>query len=985
MFDAAVTLLYPANLSRHHSTYKQSHNRKKHRISAAEAANFAQNIPEHSFPNMEQKEEQPTSFLGSVRSAHAAARDAVCRNFELFQDALLAWDFERKGGRLSGAALSEHAEEVLQTLQQQAHFDVKAFDFCKMLSKGAFGEVFLVRDRIERRQYAIKVLKKIDMLNQKETAFFMEESEIMRRAAASTWLMNTLCAFQDRFNLYFVMDYCMNGDLLSVLCRQPNGTLDEDVARFYAAEALLAIEELHVLNFVHRDIKPDNFLIDSRGHLKLTDFGSSGRLVNGIVAAKSTVGTPDYISPEVLLSKEQQDTTYGAECDLWSLGILLYEMLFGDPPFYSESLVKTYANIINHRETLAFPEEPAVSSAAVDLLRRLICDREDRLTIAAAKAHSFFGGITWETLKDTETPLQFVHDDENDFSAFADTMSDKFSIPAIAIPAGSQAHFVGYSFWAENSTPAVECGTVTCSLTGVLNLSEDTLKTVHVNGADAADLKVKKSLPAANSSVIPEAVDGVPSVDAADVNLHERFLCDGISMETLQCEIQLMGANQQPNSDAYLQKSASLESQSLLQASVDVGVRSCGFGAASGKDDKRALKLLQHEFKLIEQRYQEELAKRIALEEELLDMKAAKELVERQKKDIPQCLVDDLIFAENSTTELAFAVPSDAATHKKEAFGGFFKRATLIHLKDAKLIIKSPKKAKGASNAIDFVFDLKHESIFLRRYRRDGVYCIDLVRCELPPVELSDEDVRFKATTMRTFVEKERNVIAAFRNLIELLQDTKTLRLTEQKMHYAEIKHFMINSELSRMALKKRASANLHASLNSEASSEAFEAATISSTIYAPSRIGSAVTEQSSFLGASASLGASGDGGFLFMSHTFAGIAAQTRRLDLSSLSVAKMAAPADDAECFVCGSFERRSTKKDGSFGAMASNSQHLFKCAFCELTCHRECAVMCPFSCDQYEDFLKKEAFFTLTTKSKEHFCEWVRLLELSIKLDL
>ncbi|KAF7822203.1 putative serine/threonine protein kinase IREH1 isoform X1 [Senna tora] len=298
------------------------------------------------------------------------------------------------------------------------------FEIIKPISRGAFGRVFLAKKRTTGDLFAIKVLKKADMIRKNAVESILAERDILI-TVRNPFVVRFFYSFTCSENLYLVMEYLNGGDLYSLL--RNLGCLDEEVARVYIAEVVLALEYLHSLRVVHRDLKPDNLLIAHDGHIKLTDFGLSkvglinstddlsGPAVSGTSLLsedepqlstsehqsdrrkkRSAVGTPDYLAPEILLG-----TGHGYTADWWSVGVILFELLVGIPPFNAEHPQTIFDNILNRN--IPWPRVPEeMSPEAEDLIDRLLTeDPNQRLGARGAsevKQHVFFNDINWDTL-----------------------------------------------------------------------------------------------------------------------------------------------------------------------------------------------------------------------------------------------------------------------------------------------------------------------------------------------------------------------------------------------------------------------------------------------------------------------------------------------------------------------------------------------------------------------------------------------------------
>ncbi|GMG00264.1 unnamed protein product [[Candida] boidinii] len=241
-------------------------------------------------------------------------------------------------------------------------YSLKDFQIMRTLGTGSFGRVHLVRSVHNGRYYAIKVLKKAQVMRMKQVEHTNDERRMLK-LVEHPFLIRMWGTYQDAKNLFMVMDYIEGGELFSLLRKSQR--FPNPVAKFYAAEVTLALEYLHSHNIIYRDLKPENILLDRNGHIKITDFGFAKEVET---VTWTLCGTPDYIAPEVITTK-----AYNKSVDWWSLGILIFEMLAGYTPFYDQTPMKTYEKIL-----------------------------------ADIRNHSWFAEVVWEKLllKDIETPYE---------------------------------------------------------------------------------------------------------------------------------------------------------------------------------------------------------------------------------------------------------------------------------------------------------------------------------------------------------------------------------------------------------------------------------------------------------------------------------------------------------------------------------------------------------------------------------------------------
>ncbi|KAI9791116.1 MAG: camp-dependent protein kinase catalytic subunit [Peltula sp. TS41687] len=277
-------------------------------------------------------------------------------------------------------------------------YQLTDFIIQRTLGTGSFGRVHLVQSRHNQRFYAVKVLKKQQVVKMKQVEHTNDERRMLGMVK-HPFLITLWGTFQDSKNLYMVMDFIEGGELFSLLRKSQR--FPNPVAKFYAAEVTLALDYLHSMNIVYRDLKPENLLLDRHGHLKITDFGFAKEVPD---ITWTLCGTPDYLAPEVVASKG-----YNQSVDWWSLGILIFEMLCGFTPFWDGgSPMKIYENILKGRVKYPLYIQPD----AQDLLQQLITpDLTKRLGNLHGGSkdvmnHRWFAEVTWERLakKDIDAP-----------------------------------------------------------------------------------------------------------------------------------------------------------------------------------------------------------------------------------------------------------------------------------------------------------------------------------------------------------------------------------------------------------------------------------------------------------------------------------------------------------------------------------------------------------------------------------------------------
>ncbi|KAF2644713.1 kinase-like protein [Massarina eburnea CBS 473.64] len=399
------------------------------------------------------------AFLGHVR---------FCPNLVEYEKPYDGWfTLEPRDGE-EGLVTGEIHLQINFHKTDKRHYGPEDFEILKLIGKGTFGQVFQVRKRDTLRIYAMKVLSKKVIVQKKEVAHTLGERNILVRTAMaeSPFIVGLKFSFQTPSDLYLVTDYMSGGELFWHLQRE--GRFQEDRAKFYIAELILALQHLHEYDIVYRDLKPENILLDAKGHIALCDFGLSKANITENATTNTFCGTTEYLAPEVLLDEHG----YTKMVDFWSLGVLVFEMCCGWSPFYAEDTQQMYKNIAFGK--VRFPRD-ALSTEGRNFVKGLL-NRNPKHRLGATrdaeelKAHPFFADIDWDALakKNVVPPFKPKLKGELDVSnfdpEFTNALNGNGSLNARAAALASgvnpastplsptmQANFKGFTFVDEST------------------------------------------------------------------------------------------------------------------------------------------------------------------------------------------------------------------------------------------------------------------------------------------------------------------------------------------------------------------------------------------------------------------------------------------------------------------------------------------------------------------------------------------------------
>ena len=362
-------------------------------------------------------------------------------------------------------------QEVIKYRKAREKQSIRDYESLAIIGRGAFGEVHVCREKKTGKIYAIKKIKKQVLIIKNQIRHVINEQIIMSKAS-TPWIVELKASFQEGDYLYLVMEYLPGGDLMNLLIEKD--ILTEKEAKFYISELILAVESIHNLDCIHRDIKPDNILIDKNGHIKLSDFGlakisdklyeKEDEKYKNFLKDKSNdkntkmthnknfscVGTAYYVAPEVL-----KKSGYDKDIDWWSVGIILYEMLVGYAPFCSKETTEVCYKVLNWKNYLKIPKKIKLSEEVKDLIFKMIKNSDDRLGKNGAeeiKKHPFFKDVDWDNIRNSKAP--FIPELKNEYDT---KYFEKFEVKEPFYPKNvnkfkrKDAEYVGYEFNKDNS------------------------------------------------------------------------------------------------------------------------------------------------------------------------------------------------------------------------------------------------------------------------------------------------------------------------------------------------------------------------------------------------------------------------------------------------------------------------------------------------------------------------------------------------------
>jgi len=363
----------------------------------------------------------------SLRELHTDPRRSISCVLDYSSE---TYCYRRNKKARANSAIIQNTNKDYQKLMVRKHVAINDFEVIKGISSGAYGKVCLVRKRTSGDYFAMKIIDRQRTIAKDQEDLIRSELYIMR-SLNNDYIVRLYYSFQNDVYWFFVMEYVSGGDLGSLI--QSCGSIDEEYSKLYIAEIVVALDYLHSKGILHRDLKPENILIDSKGHLKLTDFGLSKTKAKAVSRKwiknyyeeekaiensprkcfekqksrreiNKLVGTPHYVAPETIIHNE-----YTNASDWWALGVITFEVMVGCPPFSGDTPEEVFKNIVSNTRTEEMSigyNDSQVSPTAADLINKLLeRDPTKRLTVKQIKRHKFFKGLDWNNLRNEEPPF----------------------------------------------------------------------------------------------------------------------------------------------------------------------------------------------------------------------------------------------------------------------------------------------------------------------------------------------------------------------------------------------------------------------------------------------------------------------------------------------------------------------------------------------------------------------------------------------------